>query len=122
MSGTGESAALTELAAEDFGSWTPTTGGYSEEKPCADAGGRQQLWREDRSKRCSTDTTTERVARRETNAFGKRDAERDRILDDLTKVEPLLRAGSTAEIDTRAPLDEVVEALERIGGHRAPPH
>jgi dephospho-CoA kinase len=56
----------------------------------------------------------ERVARRESNAFGKRDAERDRILDDLAKVEPLLRAGATAEIDTRTPLDEVVDALENI--------
>ena len=56
----------------------------------------------------------ERVASRETNAFGKRDAERDRILYDLAKVEPLLRAGATAEIDTRAPLDEVVDALEGI--------
>ena len=54
----------------------------------------------------------ERVARRESNAFGKRQAERDRILDDLAKVEPLLRAGATAEIDTRAPLDEVADALE----------
>ena len=29
-------------------------------------------------------------------------------------VEQLLRTNSTAEIDTRAPLDEVVDALERI--------
>jgi dephospho-CoA kinase len=56
----------------------------------------------------------ERVASRESNAFGKRDAERDRILDDLATVEPLLRAGATAEIDTRAQLDEVVDALENI--------
>jgi dephospho-CoA kinase len=56
----------------------------------------------------------ERVARRESNAFGKRDTERARILDDLAKVEPLLRARATAEIDTRAPLDEVVDALENI--------
>ena len=56
----------------------------------------------------------ERVASRESNAFGKRDAERDRILYDLAKVEPLLRARATAEIDTRAPLDEVVDALESI--------
>jgi hypothetical protein len=54
------------------------------------------------------------VARQESNAFGKRDTERARILDDLAKVEPLLRAGATAEIDTRAPLDEVVDALESI--------
>ncbi len=56
----------------------------------------------------------EREATRESNAFGKRDAERDRILYDLAKVEPLLRAGATAEIDTRAPLNEVVDALESI--------
>lgn len=56
----------------------------------------------------------ERVAGRETNEFGKRDAERDRILYDLATVEPLLRAGATAEIDTRAPLDKVVDALESI--------
>ena len=56
----------------------------------------------------------ERVASRETNEFGKRDAERDRILDDLAKVELLLRPGATAEIDTRAPLDQVADALESI--------
>lgn len=56
----------------------------------------------------------ERVASRESNPFGKSDAERERILDDLASVEPLLRAGATAEIDTRAPLEEVVDALERI--------
>jgi hypothetical protein len=32
----------------------------------------------------------------------------------LAKVEPLLRAGATAEVDSRAPLDEVVDALESI--------
>jgi dephospho-CoA kinase len=53
----------------------------------------------------------ERVASRGTNAFGKRDAERHRIIDDLARVEPLLRAGATAEIDTRAPLNEVVDVL-----------
>ena len=56
----------------------------------------------------------ERLAGRETKGFGKSDAERDRILDDLAKVEPLLRAGASAEIDARAPLNEVVDALESI--------
>jgi dephospho-CoA kinase len=60
----------------------------------------------------------ERVASRESNAFGKREAERNRILDDLANVEPLLRAGATAEIDTRAPLEEVADALERIAAQR----
>jgi hypothetical protein len=56
----------------------------------------------------------ERLTGRETNDFGKTDDERNRILHDLATVEPLLRAGATTEIDTRAPLDEVVRALERI--------
>jgi hypothetical protein len=54
------------------------------------------------------------VTHRETSEFGKREAERVRILDDLANVEPLLRAGATTEIDTRASLDDVVDALERI--------
>ena len=57
-----------------------------------------------------------RVTARTTNDFGKTEAERDLILQDLEQVEPLLRAGATAEIDTRAPLDQVVDALERIAG------
>jgi dephospho-CoA kinase len=63
------------------------------------------------------DVLLERVASRETNTFGKTDAERDRILRDLRTVEPLLRAGATAEIDTRAPLEQVVDELERIAAH-----
>ena len=59
------------------------------------------------------DVILERVAGRETNDFGKSEPERERILRDLEAVEPLLRCGATAEIDTRAPLDEVVDALER---------
>jgi dephospho-CoA kinase len=58
----------------------------------------------------------ERVARRAANAFGKHPAERERIRADLAAVEPLLRARATAEIDTRAPLPEVVDALEVIAG------
>ncbi len=60
----------------------------------------------------------QRVASRRSNAFGKRDAERDRILHDLANIEPLLRARATAEIDTRAPLDEVADALESIADER----
>jgi broad-specificity NMP kinase len=63
----------------------------------------------------------ERVAGRETNDFGKTQAERERILSDLATVEPLLRGGATAEIDTRAPPGEVVDALERIASGRMDP-
>jgi dephospho-CoA kinase len=63
------------------------------------------------------DVILERVAGRDTNAFGKADDECDRILRDLAMVEPLLRAGATAEIDTRAPLQEVADALERVAAN-----
>jgi dephospho-CoA kinase len=147
MSGTGKSAALAELARRGHRVVDTDYGAYSEEVPCSKAGGREQLWREDRIEAllngyrdevlfisgcvsnqgqfyprfdavvlltAPANVILERVARRESNAFGKRDAERDRILDDLAKVEPLLHAGATAEIDTRTPLDEVVDALEKI--------
>ena len=61
-----------------------------------------------------TDILLERLAVRKTNAFGKTEAERDRIVQDLATFEQLLRTTSTAEIDTRAPLDEVADTLERI--------
>lgn len=57
----------------------------------------------------------ERLASRTTNEFGKNAAERDRILHDLATVEPLLRAGATAEIDTCRPVDDVVDELEARG-------
>jgi dephospho-CoA kinase len=60
----------------------------------------------------------ERIAGRKSNDFGKTDAERELILSDLATFEPLLRGGATAEIDTRAPLAEVADALERIAGER----
>ena len=66
------------------------------------------------------DVILERVAVRATNDFGKTDAERDRIISDLAAVEPILRRGATAEIDTRAPLAEVVDALERIASATTP--
>jgi dephospho-CoA kinase len=59
-----------------------------------------------------------RIARRESNDFGKTEAERELILSDLAAFEPLLRCGATVEIDTRAPLAKVVDALERIAGER----
>jgi dephospho-CoA kinase len=62
------------------------------------------------------DVILDRLATRVTNDFGKSDAERENIRDDLSWVEPLLRAGATAEIDTRRPLEEVVAELERLAG------
>jgi adenylate kinase family enzyme len=72
------------------------------------------------------DVLVERVITRRTNDYGKTDAERAAILRDRQVVEPLLRAGATAEIDTRKPVDEVADDLESIAGmggegHRSGP-
>ena len=60
------------------------------------------------------DVIVERVRTRDTNDYGKSDVERESILRDLAAVEPLLRAGATAEIDTRVSPAEVADELERI--------
>jgi dephospho-CoA kinase len=60
------------------------------------------------------DVIVERVRTRDTNDYGKSDAEQESILRDLAAVEPLLRAGATAEIDTRVSPAEVADELERI--------
>jgi len=57
----------------------------------------------------------ERISSRTTNDFGKSAAHQERILHDLAVVEPLLRAGATAEIDTnRLSIAEVVDELIAI--------
>jgi hypothetical protein len=56
----------------------------------------------------------ERVAIRDTNDYGKSDAERAEIVYYHGTVEPRLRAGATAEIDTRKPLADVADELEAI--------
>ena len=66
------------------------------------------------------DVILPRIAVRDTNDFGKSDEERARILRDLADVEPRLRAGATAEIDACAPLEQVVDALERIALEATP--
>jgi dephospho-CoA kinase len=147
MSGTGKSAALTELARRGHRVVDTDYGGLSEEVPSSDGHGLEQLWREDRIDALLSghddgvlfisgcvanqgkfyprfdavvllsapeDVILERIATRETNDFGKTEAERSRIRHDLANVEPLLRAGATAELDTRLPLEEVVDGLERI--------
>lgn len=60
------------------------------------------------------DVILERVVGRESNDYGKNEEEREQIVSDLEEFEPLLRAGATAEIDTRAPLTEVADELENI--------
>jgi shikimate kinase len=55
-----------------------------------------------------------RVTTRTTNPYWKARPEREQIMGNTAAVEPLLRAGATAEIDTRLPPEEVADELERI--------
>ncbi|MGK5632958.1 AAA family ATPase [Streptomyces sp. URMC 123] len=59
-------------------------------------------------------TMLERVATRSTNPYGRTAEERDRIVADTAEVEPLLRSSATVEIDTRRPIDEVVDHLASL--------
>jgi dephospho-CoA kinase len=63
-----------------------------------------------------TDVILDRLATRRTNDFGKSNEEREKILEDIASVEPVLRAGASAEIDTRRPLEDVADELERVAG------
>jgi hypothetical protein len=60
------------------------------------------------------DVILERIATRTTNDWGKSPEERELILGHIRDVEPLLRASCTHEIDTSAPLEDVVERLIAI--------
>ena len=146
MSGTGKSSALTELARRgqrvvdtDYGGWI-----VGEPEPLWREDRIRELLDENEDETlficgcvanqglfydrfdavvllsAPLDVILERVAVRATNDFGKTDAERARIISDLADVEPILRRGATAEIDTRAPLAEVVDALERIASSTTP--
>ena len=55
-----------------------------------------------------------RIAVRRTNNYGKAPAERDRILHDLARVEPLLRKSATIEIDASGPLEVVVRKIDQL--------
>jgi dephospho-CoA kinase len=61
-----------------------------------------------------TDVIVERLATRTTNAYGKQPGEVARVLSLRETVEPLLRRAAGHEIDTSAPLDDVVVSLLRL--------
>jgi dephospho-CoA kinase len=58
----------------------------------------------------------DRVRTRTTNSYGRHPGEFERFLADVRDVEPLLRASADHEIDTRAPLAEVVAEVLRVTG------
>ena len=60
------------------------------------------------------DVLVDRLHTRRTNDFGKTDAERAKVLDDLRVFEPLIRAGATDEIVTTRPVAEVADLLESL--------
>jgi hypothetical protein len=62
----------------------------------------------------TTSSPLARVIARTNNPYGKRPGERDAILENLRVVEPLLRAAATMEIDTCAPIEDVVRQLEEL--------
>jgi len=61
-----------------------------------------------------TDVLLERLATRTTNDFGKTPEERAKILDDLERVEPLLRRGCTHELDATRPLTDLADEVQRL--------
>jgi len=61
-----------------------------------------------------TDVLLDRIATRTTNEWGKSSQQRALILEHIRDVEPLLRATCTHEIDTTAPLADVVAQLGTI--------
>lgn len=65
------------------------------------------------------ETLLERIATRATNSFGKDPAERERIVNDLREVEPVLRASATVELRSDRPLREIVDAVEALARRAA---
>lgn len=53
----------------------------------------------------------ERLATRTTNPYGKHPDELARILGHVQTVEPLLRRGASLEVDTSAPVEQVIETI-----------
>ncbi|HYE05778.1 MAG TPA: AAA family ATPase [Planctomycetota bacterium] len=57
---------------------------------------------------------SERLTTRTTNPYGRRPEELARVLDQIRTIEPMLRRGAGHEIDTSAPLDQVVRRVLEI--------
>ncbi|WP_336783706.1 AAA family ATPase [Paenibacillus illinoisensis] len=142
MSGTGKSTALAELARKghrivdtDYGEWSENADGtgwlWNEERITALLAGHNEgalfisgtvsnqgkfypLFDAIVLLSAPLDVILERVSSRHNNPYGKTQAEREEIIHYVHTVEPLLRAGSTFEIDTRKSIEEVTDELERI--------
>lgn len=60
------------------------------------------------------ETLIERLATRTNNSYGKTPLELRRFLDDVQTVEPLLRRAASHEVQTTAPLNEVVTTVLEV--------
>ena len=142
MSGTGKSTVIGELRARGYQAVDMDEPGWSEYAPDGDwvwCEKRVQafLSREDEEvmfvSGCATNQVkfypqfdeiilfsapaavlVERLRTRTNNPYGKHPDELDEVLGYLETVEPLLRRGATHEIDTSAPLEEVVATILRL--------
>jgi hypothetical protein len=151
MSGTGKSAALTELGRRGYRVVETDEPGWSEYHKYVDPTDElhrgEWLWVEERITElldtddgrslfvegcvrnqskfydrfnavvllsAPADVILDRIASRTTNNYGKSPSEQAMILDDLDKIEPLLREGCTHELDASRPLAEVVADLVAI--------
>ena len=63
----------------------------------------------------AADVLLQRIESRTTNDYGKTIEERERIINDISDVERLLRATCTHEIDATQPIAGVVAELVAIG-------
>src|SRR5690606_11561498 len=63
-----------------------------------------------------TELILRRLATRTNNAFGKSPDEVERVLALIKEIEPLLRRSADHEIDTSAPLDQVVSQICQVVG------
>ncbi len=61
-----------------------------------------------------SEVIVERLTSRTNNPYGKRPEEVERVLWLKDEIEPLLRRGASHEIDTSAPLDQVVSEVLRV--------
>jgi len=56
----------------------------------------------------------ERASLRANNSYGRSTADQAEILQFILDVEPLLRGGATLELDSRRPVSELADELERL--------
>src|SRR6476646_5765455 len=131
MSGTGKSSALAELGRRGYRVVDTGDPGWVEERStglldsddvrslCVEGCVRNQSKFYDRFNAvvllsAPADVILDRVARRTTNNYGKTPSERAMILDDLDRIEPLLRENCTYELDATRPLADIVADLTAI--------